>query len=266
MEEDARITIDNRQLDQMLTETSVGYHEELFIDVAGNGVRMLGGNPGAVAGTFTNYDTDWFVDIDGSCEAYINVEEVKDYLSIIGTDMAEVVQVVFESNDDNRLSQQMRIVSNDSQTDFEIMLMLPSGSGVLQAIPTGIPQLFTDDEYHGPEAMTEKTTIETFVSELSKIEEAVSLQDGIEYYPIVVQNGCLEMSVGSERSQKVSAKLRATVEGPDVNNHHRGHFPEIIKSLSGELTIQLGDDHPMALVQTVQDRTIRHVIGNVKIA
>lgn len=263
MQNDATVTVKESQLEMMIEETAVGYHEELYINVANNELRLLAGNPGHSAGTFCEYDSDWFEDVDGSCEAYVDVEELENYLGLVGGDMADRLLLVFESSSEGgRMSDRLRILPEEGSR-FEVTLMLPSGRHVLDAVPTGLPDLFTDDE-RLVEASGDKELaceVSTFVSEIERIRDAVDLRDGEDYYPIVVDGGEFKLDVGDDKNQHVEADLNAEVDGPDLSCLYQGHLSQIVDSLSGDVILNLEQDTTMAIIQNVNDRTIRHVIG-----
>ncbi len=263
MQVEATVEVKDSQLQTMLTETSVGYHDELYLNVVNDRVRLLGGDPGASAGTFTDYSENWFESLSGRAEAYINVAELRGYLNLVGSgNMAEMLQLHFESAGEDRLADRLRITPEEGD-NFEITVVLPSGRHVIEAVPTGLPSLFSDDNrLTAPDSDSPlPIEIETYFSELESITEAVDMQDGIEYYPIVVRGGELRLDVGDERQANISARLNADVTGSDVTNYYRAHFEEVCGNLSGDVLLNLADDASMAMVSEQRDRTIRHVLG-----
>jgi hypothetical protein len=263
MQTDAEITVKESQLETMIEEVAVGYHEEIYINVAGDEVRLLAGNPGHSAGTYCEYDDGWFEGVSGSCEAYVDVEELEDYLGLVGGDMADRFVLIFESaSEGNRMSERLRIVPEEG-TRFEVTLMLPSGRHVLDAVPTGLPNLFNEEDrlIEGGGDGQLACEVETFISQLQKIRDAVELKESQDYFPIVVRDGELTLDVGDERDQRVSASLNGEVEGPDVDCLYQGHFSDIVDCLNGDVILNLEQDTTMAIIQDVNNRIVRHVIG-----
>lgn len=263
MQTDATLRMTEGQFMSMIEKTCVGYHEEFYLNITGDSVRALAGNPGDSAGTYTDFASDFFESVEGSAEAYIDRERIVDYVSLVSDNDVGTMRFEFQSSDDGRLSNQIRVTPNEGDR-FEVTVVLPSGN-VFDAVPTGLPSGFTDEneflDSNTDEPMAVR--IRTFVDELSQIEEAADISD-MDFYPIAVNGGNFTMDVGSENNQHVSALLDGDVEGPDVSNRYKGHYSGVVSYLSGEVSLYLDDDKPVAIVQERNDHTIRHIIGPAK--
>ena len=268
MEEEASLTITHSNFSQMLEVTTVGYHEDVYMDVGNSKVRMLAGAPGASAGTYTDFSGSMLEDIDGKAHAYFNSGEVLSYLDLVSNGSSTEIVLTFYGTGDF-LSSRMTISPAHAVDEFEVSLVLPSGDSVMDSIPTQLPKRFdAEDRFVVPvdddELRPLSTKIETTIESLDKIVKAVGLREELNYYPIVVEGGEFKLDVGSESSEKIDAILEGSVEGEDLTNIYGGHFKETVSKLSGGVTLYCDSGGPLEILQQGENMVIRHLYGNAR--
>jgi hypothetical protein len=130
-------------------------------------------------------------------------------------------------------------------------------------VPTDTPSLFNDENVlmNLEEQRPVETHVDTFTESLDKIIDAIDMREELEYYPIVIEDEELQLSVGSEQNQYVNVELQGTVEGPDVDNLYGSGFKEVVNALDGQLSLHLEQDSPMLILKEQSYGTIRHVLG-----
>ena len=267
MKKQATIKATEAQLKEILDLTSVGFHEELYVNVDSDQVRLLGGAPDSSSGTFVDFVEAFVEDIDGATEAYIDVAQFENYLGVLSGGPSTVLNIEFRGSDNQRLANQVKISPEDGSG--EVSLMLKSGERVMESVPTVLPKQFdqSNNFLHPVEDRPAKVHIETYVDEVRRIVDAKNLQESLEYSPIVVKGEQFILDVGDENDEHVSVVLKADVDNPDeheVNNVYGGSFDDVIKRLSGTLFIQTEDGSPVHLLQEKNHITVRHLVGTAK--
>jgi hypothetical protein len=267
MKEEGSLTVTQAQFRNMLDVTTVGYHDEVYLNIDNGRVRLLAGTPGASAGTYVDFVEAYFESVDGSTEAYFDANEVFSYVDLVSESSSNELEVSFLGTESDRLASKVEIRPATEASDFEVSMMLPSGSSVIESVPGNLPGRFNKDHVlmTAPPGEDERPLachIETDFSQLNKIVNAVSLREELDYYPVVVQDGNFRLDVGSEESEKINAILNGSVEGPDVSNSYGGHFKETTSTLSGSVEMYLDKGGPLQILQKKSHATIRHLYGN----
>lgn len=269
MKEQATLTVTEAQFEEMLGVTTVGYHDEVYMNIQGGRVRLLAGSPGSSAGTYTDFVEAFFEDVDqsvGKCEAYFDADEVLSYIELVSNGPSTKMDVTFRGSEDDRLASQMVVTPAGDSNDFEVSLVLSSGSSVIESVPATLPQQFDKENRFVPPGGDEPlgTEIDTTISSLQKINNAVSLREELDYKPITVEGGEFRLDVGEESNQKISARLPGNVTGGDVSNVYGGHFDEIVRSLEGGVFLYLDEGGPLEVLQEKNHFTCRHLLGSAK--
>lgn len=267
MKKEATLTVTGAQFSKMIDVTTVGYHDEVYLNIDGGKVRLLAGTPGSSGGTYVDFVEAFFEDVDGSTEAYFDANEVMSYTDIVTDGPSSTMEITFIGSDDDRLASKMIIRPGNDSTEFEVSKMLPSGESVIQSVPGNLPGRFDKDNVlltqpPGEDERPLQTHIATDISQINKIIDAVALRDELEFYPIVVEDGKFRLNVGSEESEKIDAVLNGSVEGPDASNIYGGHLKETASTLTGSVDLYLDKGGPLEVLQKKSHMTIRHLYGN----
>jgi hypothetical protein len=108
--------------------------------------------------------------------------------------------------------------------------------------------------------------IDTKVTKLGTIIDAVEKDRDADYFPIVTDDGDFQIDIGDESRSGVSGSLGAkNVKGPDVENYYFDGFEVIVSVIGGAVQLQTAPGgNPLAVVQRSDSgKTIRHVNGTV---
>jgi len=266
MKEQATLTVTEAQFSEMLEVTTVGYHDEVYMHIRGGRTRLLAGSPGSSAGTYTDFVEAFFESVEGATEAYFDADEVLSYIELVSSGPSTKLKIQFFGTEGDNLANKMVITPDSDTEDFEVSLMLSSGSSVMESVPVSLPQQF-DEKNRFTNPATEEplgTKIETTISQLQKINNTVSLREELDYKPVTVKNGEFRLDVGEEKNQKIDARLAGEVEGDDVSNLYGGHFSEIVQVLDGGVTLYLDEGGPLEVLQEKNHMTIRQLLGSAK--
>jgi len=269
MKEQATLTVTKAQFEELLDVTTVGYHDEVYMNIQGGRVRLLAGSPGSAAGTYTDFVEAFFEDVDetaGKTEAYFDADEVLSYIELVSSGPSMKMDVTFLGSENDRLANRMVITPAGNDESFEVSLVLASGQSVIDSVPASLPQQFDNQNRFVPPNGDEPlgTEIDTTIGSLQKINNAVSLREELDYKPITVKDGEFRLDVGEESNQKISAQLPGKVTGDDVSNVYGGHFDEIVRSLEGGVFLYLDEGGPLEVLQEKNHYTLRHLLGSAR--
>jgi len=269
MKEQATLTVTEAQFKEMLDVTTVGYHDEVYINIQGGRVRLLAGSPGSSAGTYTDFVEAFFEDVDetaGKTEAYFDADEVLSYIELVSSGPSTKMDVTFHGSENDRLASRLVVTPAGDSESFEVSLVLASGQSVIESVPASLPQQFDAQNRFVPPGGDEPlgTEIDTTIASLQKINNAVSLLEELDYKPITVKGGEFRLDVGEESNQKISARLPGEVTGDDVSNVYGGHFDEIVRALEGGVFLYLDEGGPLEVLQEKNHMTVRHLLGSAK--
>lgn len=257
-------------------------HDDVLLQVTEDEVRILAKRPGEVVLTYCTFAHDWFDNVnlvrdahevgygnegdqsmDVVAEALLDVENTVNYLDLAGEE--GTVELEFMGSTDRRLASRVKF-----DGAIETGVRLPGSQEALSKVPFFMVDRWTDDERYtdstGEKVMP--TIVETKVSVVQRIIDAVDMDRDAEFYPIVIEDGSLRMDVGEEERGYARGNLHASsVEGPDAESYYFDGFNEIFDTLSGQVTIQTApspNGAPLAVVQSEDHgKTIRHVNGTV---
>lgn len=132
----------------------------------------------------------------------------------------------------------------------------------LETVETSLPDRFADTQFLDSDGNPMPTTVETTTAQLTRLVEAVDLVESTEGYPLVVRDGGLAVDLDGEDAT-VTAPLDATTEGPAVTNHYGHGFAEVVRGLTGPVTLQTGPGEAVAFVQEHDAYTLRFVVDSL---
>lgn len=254
----AKIEGSVNQIERMLTETAVGYHDNPYVNISDGRIRFIAGSPGNVVVVYSDYVEGSVESIEGDTEAVITVSDILDTLSLIG-DRNSQVTLKFEGVEGSRLAQRLRI-----EGQLESGILLPGSESVLSRVPLELPEMFTEDDrlINANTGDPAGTHIETFVNSIEKITEVADVRGDLSNFPVVVKNGEFRLDVGDRNQNYISGSLPGTVvEGDDLANNYGEGLKKIAKELSGEIDVYVEDGSPICIVKERSHGTLRHVVG-----
>lgn len=260
----AKLVATEAQLQQIVNYSAVGYHEELFVDVSGSSINVLGGDPSTSAGSYCDFDESFVQGIDGDTDAYFEVGRLMNFVNLVAnagsSDVAIELEFMQSASSDDDLAEKVRVTRADND-EFEATVVLPSGSIIYENIPAGLPDRFTaDDRMLNASDDPLETEIETYVARMEQLLDASEIAD-MEYYPVTVSGGRFVVEVGERSNGQIQGVLGGEVTGPDVSNRYGAHFEEVVKQFDGEVLLATEEDMPLLFLQDGGSYTIRHVMG-----
>lgn len=246
------------QIEKMLTETAVGYHDNPYVNISDGRIRFIAGSPGNVVVVYSDYVEGSVDSIEGDTEAVIKVSDILDTLSLIGDRNSEV-RLEFEGVEGSRLAQRLRI-----EGQLEAGILLPGSESVLSRVPLELPDMFTEEDrlINANSGEPAGTHIETFINSLEKIVDVSEVRGDLSNFPVVVENGEFRMDVGDRNQNYIAGALPGTVvEGEDLANNYGEGLKKIANQLSGEVDIYVEQNSPICVVKQRSHGTLRHVVG-----
>lgn len=259
-------------------------HDDVYLNVLEDEVRILQATPGESVLTYGSYYEDYFDEITLECdiaeeigtdrsgedfpyrvgaEAILDVEQALTYLDFASD--GGTVEVSFTGSTDTRLSSMMR-----AEGALEAWVKLPGSQDALESVPHWLPLRFdSDNQYTNPNGDPAPVQISTKVSKLERIIDAVDKDRDADFYPIVVEDESFRVDIGDESRSGVSGALGAKSVSngidSDVENYYHDGFEEIFNILSGAVELQTAPGgNPLSIVQSGGERVIRHVNGAVE--
>lgn len=274
------------KFEQLIHETSLDgdvEHSDLYLNICDNEVSVLQSAPGEVVLTYGSYGYDYFdslevevdqeeVEIDDGaggtvpfekgCQAAINVNETERLLSY-ASDGDKTIELDFIGEDSNELASKIEVSGS-----INTWRTLPGSKKVLDEVPRWLPSRFTDEyKFTSPSGNETPTVVNTDVSNIEKIIDAVEQDIDDDYYPIVVRDGKFLIDIESSK-MGLHGELGSTeTDGPDVENYYFDGFQEIMNVLSGRIELQTAPDNaPLSVVrQGSSSEVVAHVNGSVNV-
>lgn len=282
-----------QRLNEMVRQTAANYHEDVYLRVLDDRVEVLMQTNGRQVVSYCTFNEDHFKEIDGEAEAILPVggkgADSNGFLDYMAFAESEgTVEITFLGDEDAELAERWR-----AEGALNTELRLPTSDDDYAQIPFDHPPRWTPDNQYASKAcltddgtlpededewVTGSVVIETDAEIIkTQIIEPADFADGVNYYPLVVEDGEFVVRVeGSQRDDSIWGVVNAEkVEGPDVEREFaqsgkdaKGGFKEVIGTLDGSVRLQTapggsGDvEPPVTVVQDHRDdRTIRHLIG-----
>ena len=258
---DAAISGSAQHLTEMIERSSVlgsgdPLYDRLYIRVEDETVELVGGTRSGGVMSYCTFDPSYFESVTGEGEAVVEVADFLNYLDI-ASDGGRVSLQFRRDDDDTRLAQQLEI-----QGKLTSSIMLPSGSSVLEHIPLTVAERFDDDDQMLTSAgRTLTTQIWTSAGDLQKIVDAVALQDGESFYPIVVEDGEFVIELGNTQTQYIAGDLSGDVAGDDLRNEFADEFEQIVDALDGDIRISTSEGVLGSFVSDAGQYVTRTVMG-----
>lgn len=269
-EAQATIRAKAQKFEQMLVQTALDspandppwIHSDVYLDINEDRVNAVVSAGGGSVLTFCTFTADYFEDIDGEAEAVIDVDHTLERLSVASD--GGRMEFEFRGPEGNRLAQTLQ-----ARGALEMGVALPASEKVFDSVPEDLPDRWDEDNcFLSPSGNPHQTYVDTTVEQVGKIVGAVELDDSIDYFPISVTDGEFVLNVG-EGDEYLRGDLSASeVDGADLTNWYGPGFEAVFKkTLSGDVQLQTtpGENggHPMAVVQSDDEKDIRHVLVEV---
>lgn len=285
----ATLRAEHGQFGEMIQQSALSgetEHSDIYLNILENQVMALQQAPGESVLTYCSFTDEFFDDIslgvdieegtaedsggeefsfEYGAEALLPVEQTLTYLDFASD--GGTIELKFTGEEDDRLASYVR-----ASGALEAWAKLPGSSSILDSVPHWLPHRFnSDDQYTNKQGDPAPVRVETRVSKLDTIVEAVKEDQDTDYYPIVIRDQDFLIDVGEASRSGVSGSLGANSiemadESMEVENYYFDGFEEIFNVLSGPVSLQTAPgNNPLAVVQEGENgRVIRHVCGSVE--
>lgn len=280
-----------QKLKEMVRLASGGYHDDVYLRVLGDEdtvqfVTQSGGQQVMSYCTFSDLKH-----VEGDAEAIIptgldnDTKGYLDYLSIAEGSGTVEMQLLGEEGgsggDHPYLASHWK-----AEGALETTIRLPASADDLNKVPWMLPERWTESNGYlsssafedgelavdDPSDYTPPTVVETTSSTVrDSIVQPAEFVDGVEYRPIIVQDGEFRLDLqGHDGDDSIAGEVNAEqVKGPDVDRKFDEGFDAVFSELSGPVRISTAPTSPDSNVAPplviVQDelsgRAIRHVLG-----
>lgn len=242
-----------------------GDYENGYFHVEDDILSVIASSGGDSSASFSTV-TEEYLDI--TChgewyEAIFNVETFSLYLDHVGCRSDDSLSLNFFGEEGENRSTVVEMEGGLSARAFLI-----DSESVREKLPLWIPNEFDDDGGYNPNDEPLQTTIETSVSEISKIISIVDTDeiDVSDRYPIVTENCEMVLQVEDRLSRNsIWGNLDADkIEGPDVSNGYNVGFRSVFETLTGDVRLMLSPGgSPLVIVKDdIEGVTYRHIIGS----
>lgn len=280
----ATIRAEVSDIRNMIEKTSLSgdvEHVELYMNVLEDRVEFLKSTGSESVVSYSSFDESYFKELtveketevlemehsgvefeyEAGAEAIIEVERTLEYLSYAVD--GGVVEMTLMGDSDRQLSTMLQM-----EGSLNAWVNLPGSASILNNVPFWVSSRYNDDEVMvSPAGVEAPSRIQAVTSELATIVDVVDGNPEAEYYPIVVEEGELQIDVGSRRGMGVQGTLTAgDVQGPDLENNYFEGFSEVINTLSGTVYMYTApDNNPLSIVYQDDSSVVRHLCGPVSV-
>jgi len=275
-EELATIQAPAQNIRNMINMAALGgsndpFNDDLYFHVDDSGVvTLIGGQPGDVTQTYCTFSEPYLTEVSSNQEEGTQaVVDVVDFITY-GLDFASdggELKVAFRGDEDDEIASVVEFYGAVNSR-----VMSPVAGDVMEEVPTSIVDNFPngDGEYYSTVREGNPpfpTHVRTNVEQIQRIIEVINHEPSRDLYPIVVDEGELQLEVGrnSKRNAVWGGLSANSIDGPDVSNEYKKGFEEVFKSLTDEVWLQTApNDSPLCVSQDSREGVvIRHVIGNM---
>ncbi len=229
--------------------------QEIFVRLTSDCIKTPASATGARRSSYCTLATEHFDSLDVQRTPLDAMFEIEPFLGWLDWVDADSVAVHFCG--DHAVTE--LVVRAD---DDEVTVDCSVDPAILEAVETDLPDHFDGAQFLDGDGNSMPTTVETTTAQLIRLVEAVDLVESEEGYPLVVRDGGLAVDLVSEDAT-VTAPLDATTDGPAVTNHYGHGFAEVVRGLTGPVTLQTGPGEAVAFVQEHDAYTLRFVVPSI---
>ena len=230
-------------------------YTEMFVRIDGNGIDTPASTVEAPLASFCTLHPSLFeaFTVFESTAALFPIEPMLDWLAYFEEEQSLTITVVGEAGAE--YASAFRFESDRRELRFDCL----DTPELIEDVEITLPDRFVDTQFLTESGEPVPTTVETTVEELDRLVEAAARCAGIEMYPLFCREGTLSFELTGERTA-VSGTLDATVDGPAFEHRYGVEFARIVRAVEGQVTLQTGPDHPLAVCCTEPGVTYRYVL------
>jgi hypothetical protein len=230
-------------------------YTEMFVRIAEDGIDTPARSVDAPLASFCTLHPSLFEEftVSESTAALFPIEPMLDWLDYFAEESSLTLTVVGEAGAE--YASAFRFESDRRRLQFDCV----DAPELIEDVDISLPDRFADTQFLDESGEPVPTTVETTAAELDRLIEAVSRCTGVEGYPLSSHGEGLSFEVTGERTT-VSGTLAGTVDGPDCQHRYGSEFARSVRAVEGQVTLQTGPDHPLAVHCTDPGVTYRYVL------
>lgn len=230
-------------------------YTEMFVRIDGTGIDTPASAVDAPLASFCTLHPSLFEEftVFESTAALFPIEPMLDWLAYFDDEQSLTITVVGESGAE--YASAFRFESDRRELRFECL----DAPELIENVEITLPDRFVDRQFLAESGEPAPTTVETTAEELDRLVEAAARCAGVESYPLSYRGGRLTFELSGERTA-VSGTLDAAVDGPAFEHRYGAEFARIVRAVEGEVTLQTGPNHPLAVRCTDPGVTYRYVL------
>lgn len=225
---------------------------EMFVRIRPGFIDTPASAVDALLGSYCTFDASLFEDLTVSepTAAVLPVGPALDWLDYFA-DESLTVSVLGESGAE--YASAIRFAGERRTATLDCI----EPTTVLDAVEIALPDRFEDGQYLDEDRHPLPATAETSAAELGRLVAAAD-RCQVDSYPLTFGDE-IQFEIGGERST-ASGTLAGSVEGPTVSHQFGPELARIVRAIDGQVTLQTGPDHPLAVRCTDPGVTYRYVL------
>lgn len=230
-------------------------YTKMFVRIDEDGIDTPASAVDAALASFCTLHPSLFEEFSviESTGALFQIESVLQWLAYFEDEESLTVTVVGE-----RGAEYASAVRFESERR-EVVVECISAPALLEEVEITLPDRFGDGQFCDESGTPVPTTVETTAEELGRLVDAVSYCDGVESYPLAVREDELVFEISGERTT-ASGTLAGTVDGPAFEGRYGPELARVLRAVDGQITLQTGPEHPLAITCTDPGVTYRYVL------
>lgn len=229
-------------------------YTEMFVRIDGTGIDTPASTADAPLASFCTLHQSLFEEFTVSepTAAIFPIQPMLDWLEYFEAEQSLTITVVGETGAE--YASAFRFESDRRELLFDCV----DAPGLIEDVEITLPDRFVDGQFLDESGDPVPTTVETTGEELDRLVEAVSRCRGVERYPLSNREEELSFEMTGERTT-VSGTLAGTVDGPAFEHRYGPAFARVVRAVEGQVTLQTGPNHPLAVRCTDPGVTYRYV-------
>jgi hypothetical protein len=232
-------------------------HEEMYIRVDDECIETPASAADATQTSYCTLHNSGFDSIraDEPVKALFPVAELLGWLAWFDADVPITIELLGEPG------AEVITAFDISNGGRSVRIPCIDNPAILSDVKVWLPDRFDAGRFLDENGDPLPTTIETTISEVERLVDAADRCEGIESYPLIVQDGDLRIELDGE-NVSVAGHLKATVDGPNVRNQYGAGFARIVRGIDGEVELQTAPGGDLVFVQETEHARLRYYVAH----
>lgn len=238
-----------------LTTAEEDPYTEMFVRIDTEGIDTPASTVDAPLTSFCTLHPSLFEEftVFEPTAAIFAIEPMLDWLEYFEDESSLTITVVGETGAE--YASAFRFESDRRELLFDCV----DAPELIEDVEISLPDRFVDTQFLDESGEPVPTTVETTAEDLGRLVAAASRCTGVESYPLSSRGGTLSFEMTGERT-RISGTLAGTVDGPEFDHRYGPAFARIVRAVEGQVTLQTGPNHPLAICCTDPGVTYRYVL------